>query len=49
MGKRRLEPIIQIEAEALLGKFRKKEDSPFSICPFIHLAVSNIMSSVVLG
>ena len=49
MGKRKLEPIIQIEAEALLGKIRENANSPFDIGPFIHLAVSNVMSSVVLG
>jgi len=47
MGKRELEPLIQEEIQEFLLKV--KENEPFDFSPFIHLAVTNVIASIVFG
>ena len=47
MGKRELEPLIQEEIREFLLKVKGNESFDFG--PFIHLAVTNVIASIVFG
>jgi len=49
MGKRELEPLLQEEIQEFLSKMHENENKPFDFAPYIHLAITNVIASVVFG